>query len=493
MAIKGKKGGVYVDPVGVFVKKAGAYSPAVGVFVKGAGAYVSTAVYPLDAVGGALPVFAYSDRKLRSGYSGPAYRVLRVADSAEQDIGFVGQNIDSAALDAFLGSSIGRILNYYDQSGSGNTTSQTTASLRPYVAKLVDRGWTVLDVASKMALPASVSLNTQAFNDFHVIEKLTITQSGVVELGVSPNRFAAFGQPTRYQTIFGFSAVNRLQTFKPVVLESEGSPSRQMFAQDSEQVTAGALSSAAMVGGWDGGSSTAGYEQTAYRDAAIGYGRVLSDPEKTLMRNALQSLFGINTVATRRLVYVGDSISAAVTAPSTALFYNGYAKQNTRRLPRNVGTYSYSVGAQQLQSFIPTFATTTGAILDAFTDTRVVFLHMGTNDLTLGARTAAQIYGDIQTYAGLVRAKGAKIVVSTLLPNGFWDATQLATRNDLNALIRANWATFADGFADFGADATMGVPAAALDTTLYLDRLHPTQLGHSYLSLASSAAIAPLL
>lgn len=73
----------------------------IGIFVNlwsrisGAGAYL------LDQFGGAAA--AYSLRRLSSSYGGPAIRVRRSLDNAEQDIGFQGKDLDQAALNSFVG------------------------------------------------------------------------------------------------------------------------------------------------------------------------------------------------------------------------------------------------------------------------------------------------------------------------------------------------------------------------------------------------------
>ena len=82
----------------------------------------SGALYPLDGAG-ALPEYAYGTVKLTAGYSGPSLRVLRPSDSAEQDIGFDGADFDQAALAAFLGSQVGRVTVFYDQTGKGNVSA----------------------------------------------------------------------------------------------------------------------------------------------------------------------------------------------------------------------------------------------------------------------------------------------------------------------------------------------------------------------------------
>jgi hypothetical protein len=69
---------------------------------------------------------AYSLRKLRSDYSGPAVRVRRSSDDAEQDIGFDGNGmLDTAALTSFVGSGDGYVTTWYSQvEGEPNLTQQ---------------------------------------------------------------------------------------------------------------------------------------------------------------------------------------------------------------------------------------------------------------------------------------------------------------------------------------------------------------------------------
>ena len=63
---------------------------------------------------------AFSLRKLRAAYTGAAIRVRRSSDDAEQDIGFDANNdLDTAALLAFVGSGDGFAVTMYDQSLNG--------------------------------------------------------------------------------------------------------------------------------------------------------------------------------------------------------------------------------------------------------------------------------------------------------------------------------------------------------------------------------------
>lgn len=73
---------------------------------------------------------AYSFRKLRSAYLGPAIRVRIPQTNDEKDIYFDGQgNLDTATLEAFAGTyQTIRIRTWYDQSGAGNDLDNTTTA-----------------------------------------------------------------------------------------------------------------------------------------------------------------------------------------------------------------------------------------------------------------------------------------------------------------------------------------------------------------------------
>jgi PKD repeat protein len=85
------------------------------------------------------PAAAYSLRKLtpNSVYSGAAIRVRRSSDNTEQDINFVSSlanaTIDTTALLTFVGAGNGFVTTIYNQNGSGEHLTQTTASSQPRI------------------------------------------------------------------------------------------------------------------------------------------------------------------------------------------------------------------------------------------------------------------------------------------------------------------------------------------------------------------------
>jgi len=92
----------------------------------------------LDTYTGAAA--AYSLRKLSSDYSGNAITVT--TDGVDsQDIGFSGNNLDTAALESFAGSGDAYVSTWYDQ--SGNTGRNFTQSTFANMPKIVSSGSTI--------------------------------------------------------------------------------------------------------------------------------------------------------------------------------------------------------------------------------------------------------------------------------------------------------------------------------------------------------------
>ena len=90
---------------------------------------------PLDTF--ATPAGAYSMRRLKSSYAGPAIRLRRASDNAELNIGFLGFTsftgapIDTAAANAFCAATSCFIKTIYDQSGNARDVTQATPANQP--------------------------------------------------------------------------------------------------------------------------------------------------------------------------------------------------------------------------------------------------------------------------------------------------------------------------------------------------------------------------
>ncbi|MCI4647233.1 CARDB domain-containing protein [Phaeodactylibacter sp.] len=83
---------------------------------------------------GKVPNAAFALRRLSDGYTGPAVRVRRSSDGAQQDIGFTAQgDLDTTALLSFVGSADGQVAIWYDQSLNANNAAQSNVSRMPYL------------------------------------------------------------------------------------------------------------------------------------------------------------------------------------------------------------------------------------------------------------------------------------------------------------------------------------------------------------------------
>ena len=81
-------------------------------------------------------VAAYSLRKLRAAYSGPAIEARKTVGgvTSKLDIGFVGNELDTASLLTFANGGDVFVAKWYDQSGNGNNdASQVSQSAQPQI------------------------------------------------------------------------------------------------------------------------------------------------------------------------------------------------------------------------------------------------------------------------------------------------------------------------------------------------------------------------
>lgn len=87
---------------------------------------------PLDDY--TTPFRAYSLRRLLTSYTGPAIRVRRTTDSAEQDINFTAMGVlDTSALASFADTGSAYVTTWYDQSGNERHLTQTTTAAQPRI------------------------------------------------------------------------------------------------------------------------------------------------------------------------------------------------------------------------------------------------------------------------------------------------------------------------------------------------------------------------
>jgi hypothetical protein len=108
------------------------------------------------------PAAAYGFRKLRRDYLGSCIRLRRSSDNAEQDIGFVGDALDTTAASAFIGGGSGFIRTLYEQGANANHLYQTDTAKQP----LYSAGAMTLDGINDSLIMTTPISQTSGFTVF---------------------------------------------------------------------------------------------------------------------------------------------------------------------------------------------------------------------------------------------------------------------------------------------------------------------------------------
>jgi hypothetical protein len=114
---------------------------------------------------------AYSVRKLRNAYNGSAMRVRRSSDNGEQDIGFIGTDLDTSSLTSFVGANDGFVVTWYDQSTTADNATQAAAGAQP---KIVSTGTLITKNAKPCILFDGVDDKLQSASALTAAEALAL-------------------------------------------------------------------------------------------------------------------------------------------------------------------------------------------------------------------------------------------------------------------------------------------------------------------------------
>jgi lysophospholipase L1-like esterase len=148
------------------------------------------------------------------------------------------------------------------------------------------------------------------------------------------------------------------------------------------------------------------------------------------------------------------------------------------------------VGGKTTAQMISGGAATVDTRQDSWNPRNWLIAWEGTNQLPVS--TAEESYDLLVQYCQERRAAGAnKIIVGTMLPA---DGRSEVERQEYNDLIRTNWDSFADAFADVGDDPTIGQTGDNLNLTYYnADKVHMTDAGYAIVAGIFEDAIETLL
>ena len=161
-----------------------------------------------------IPKIGFSLRKLSPNlvYSGAAIRVRRSSDNIEQDINFVSSDanagLDTTALLSFVGAGNGFVVTWYNQDGSGNHATQSTAANQPQIVSSgsilnVNGEPSILFDGSNDFLLLNSSVTTSIYSHFALLKK-TSTGSIMLSLGGdTTNTIAPWNDGNLYENSAG--------------------------------------------------------------------------------------------------------------------------------------------------------------------------------------------------------------------------------------------------------------------------------------------------
>lgn len=454
--------------------------------------------------------------KLRTAYTGNALNVIRASDSTTLDIGFLPDGrLDAPALATFLVGTTGKVVTWYDQSGNGNDVTQATDANRPLIDADNINGHVTVQLLSDV--PGAGASASTIVTKWLMNSTATATPSTTTFLGVSRARaaksksngvvvfgnggagvpgtsspfLAGVGGSTPGLQIVSLRSTNVPPESGPMVYGYRNNSNSAEFAANNQTASAGnpAAATALQTGITCGDPA---FSANAEHVAWVLWDRVLTAAEYLNARAALHILSGVAPQGMDVVVGWGDSITFGWGATSG----RSRMVQDLPLYQRPVRQYNIGVPATTIVTEITNQASSVGMLYSARGSTAprfVVVLSIGTNDLFSSSRTAAQLWTDFQTACAYLRTLGSnvRIVVTSIPPRTTANASAQTERTTFNAAISAGWAGIADAFVDLASDPIMG--AGQADTTLYLDGLHPTALGYSYLAQAVGPAVAELL
>lgn len=457
---------------------------------------------------------AYGVVRLKTGAT-KAIRLRRGADNIEQDFYFnTSGNLDANVIISWLNNSIGYVKTWYDQSGGGHDATQTTTANQPYL---------VFEDVPKVRFQFSGSNVGQALN-FTLGSTITANNASVFAayknyVGSAASSFnpATPGYVSQ-KSIFGGASVN-FELY-------EGAPSPDY---DAIRIASGgtAQSSVNLYGysspnyiavqsGSSGGKITSNYKIATFTNLGTGtettltignsnalltpfagdffnfivFNTNVADATITGLAGLSKTQFNLvdGTVAALNIGVEGDSQSNGLTATNNQNY--PAQMQATKR------NYVFDVGISG--NFIADIVTKAVHVDRNIVagKTNVLFVWIGTNDITGGA-TGATTYSALVSYCDARRTAGwNKIYVLTMIqrqPPGSIETQRLA----YNTAIRGNGNVDWDGVVDVGADTRFQYLAGGLGTytydTMFLsDGVHPTNAGYAIIAQYVDAAIETL-
>lgn len=388
--------------------------------------------------------YAYSFKKLVSGYSGNCVKVRRSSDDTTQDIGFSGDDLDTSSLTTFLSGSNGFIDTWYDQTSTVDLV-QATASHQPRIIQ-EDGEWTVYfdGTSSSMQLENGASLTTATNSILHTIWKPDTTETSAqagFQFGSSDQQFQAWntaGQSPYIQT-------KTSQTYETDALQdgkwrqhaiSFYNGTMTPYEMGTPMGSSASKTNPDMVHFYVGGNNTTAFQGHITEVVWIDAVKSERDIWEVSLNNYASTLFNFDNI----ILHIGDSLTTGI--------YPTEGSAWAQVLHSSLGT-NYWFTQAKAGNTLGQWITDVGRLehfgqerfLPSSNGSKTAIVWLGTNDITAGA-TGAVTYARYQTLVRHLKTSGfGSIIALTCLPrteSGVTTVTHATERASFNTLLKAD-------------------------------------------------------
>lgn len=201
----------------------------------------------------------------------------------------------------------------------------------------------------------------------------------------------------------------------------------------------------------------------------------------------------------RRIFFEGDSLSEQGENPAINFNYRMPTTAYNSLTGVKPAMFAYAQSGSQIESgTAKSIIDRVSVITEMAQANDIAVIFAGTNDISVGGRTASQVYTDLVTWATTMRNAGLKVVAVTMIAkNRAADPDPAAIeliRLDYNALILGESLFVFDAYADAGALTEFNSVADCSNATYYnADKVHLTNTGYDLVAGVVATAIQSLL
>lgn len=429
----------------------------------------------------ARPLAAYSMRRLKRTYIGPAIRVRRLSDGDEIDLlaGFSKGAADSFGTDL-------RIVKFYDQ--SGNNRDLTIVGTPPKLSYLARAMIDFFECNDSTEFRSAATISMREPTQFFAIDPI-VGSSYLTHFGTG--QFATRFSADRYTLSNGAdtSFSGRVSERGTVQLTSE-------FKNGNESLRVDGVPQMLSSGGNSGDTPLTNGIIRLGNYSGLGSGLFLGRVGEFILfdnnisaadRSVIEASQMAYYLDGKRIVVHGDSLAYGANLGLYTRESLNYGGQTRDLLGAGWDVYNRSVPGSSFNNIIggdwhliSSAATRVDVLYRPTAARNFLVISTGWNDVN-GGETAASIKAQFVLYCLARKAAGWKVIVAPLPVSNYPGQPVIypAIRLEVNAWLATHWHEFADAYADFSADPVIGNTANTTNTLYWQDQLHMTAAGYA--------------